>query len=54
MPIKPILDRIMTGDEKWVFHENIVRKRQRLNKDQSLTRFGSEHLWKKDFKLCLH
>ncbi|GFV98489.1 HTH_48 domain-containing protein [Trichonephila clavipes] len=28
------LNRIVTGDEKWVTYENIVRKRQWLDKDE--------------------
>ncbi|XP_054005260.1 histone-lysine N-methyltransferase SETMAR-like [Hylaeus anthracinus] len=31
---EPFLNRIVTGDEKWVTYDNIVRKKQWLNKDQ--------------------
>ena len=29
------LDRIITGDEKWISNDNIIRKRQWLDKDQA-------------------
>ncbi|XP_043258025.1 histone-lysine N-methyltransferase SETMAR-like [Colletes gigas] len=32
--IEPFLNRIVTGDEKWVSYDNIVRKRQWLDKNQ--------------------
>lgn len=32
--IKPFLNRIITGDEKWGICDNIVRKRQWLHKNQ--------------------
>ena len=32
----PFLKKIITGDEKWITYENIVRTRQWLDKDQLL------------------
>ncbi|CAL1289207.1 unnamed protein product [Larinioides sclopetarius] len=32
--MEPFLNRIVTGDEKWVTYKNIVRKRQWLDKDE--------------------
>ena len=29
------LDRFITGDEKWISNDNIIRKRQRLDKGQA-------------------
>lgn len=33
--IEFFLNRIITGDKKWIIYDNIVRKRQWLNKDES-------------------
>ncbi|XP_076058552.1 histone-lysine N-methyltransferase SETMAR-like [Oratosquilla oratoria] len=38
----PFLERIITGDEKWVLYNNTQRKRQWLRKDQSPTQFQSK------------
>lgn len=32
--IEFFLNRIITGDEKWIIYDNIVRKRQWLDKDK--------------------
>ncbi|XP_023217668.1 histone-lysine N-methyltransferase SETMAR-like [Centruroides sculpturatus] len=31
---EPFLDRLVTGDEKWVIYDNVTRKRQRTDKDK--------------------
>ncbi|CAK9820139.1 Histone-lysine N-methyltransferase SETMAR [Anthophora quadrimaculata] len=51
--IEPFLNRIVTGDEKWVTYDNIVRKRQWLDKDQPPLPDPKANLHGKKILLCV-
>lgn len=51
--IEPFLDRIITSDEKWVTYDNIVRKRQWLDKDQPPLPDAKVNIHGKKILLCV-
>lgn len=51
--IEPFLNRIVTGDEKWVTYDNIVCKRQWLDKDQPPLPDPKANIHGKKILLCV-
>ena len=50
---EPFLDRIITGDEKWVLYVNFVRKRQWVDKDKKPEPDPKPELHQKKVMLCI-
>ena len=50
---EPFLDRIVTGDEKWVLYVNVNRKRQWLNKKEQPLKIPKPQLHPKKVMLCV-
>lgn len=51
--IEPFLDRIVTGDEKWVLRVNTVRKRQWVDSDSQAAPCPKANLHPKKVLLCV-
>jgi len=49
--MEPFLNRIVTGDEKWVTYKNIVPKKQWLDK-KAFSSLNQPHFTRKEFKNC--
>ena len=49
----PFLDRIITGDEKWIDYDNIISKRQWLDKDQETLPDPKANMHGEKFLLCV-
>lgn len=50
---EPFLDRIITGDEKWVLYTNVTRKRQWVDKDEQPQATPKAELHQKKLMLCV-
>ena len=49
----PLLKRIITGDEKWIVYNNVVRKRSLTKRNEPLQTSKAELHQKKDCAVCL-
>ena len=46
------LDRIITGLEKWISNDNIIRKRQWLDKDQAPFPYPKANIHGENYGVC--
>jgi len=53
MQFEPFLDRIVTGDEKWVLYTNVVRKKQWLSPNQQAVPTPRPGLHPRKIMLCV-
>ena len=49
----PFLKNIISGEEKWVFYDNLHRKRQWFNNDESSPPIFEVELHERKFLLCV-
>lgn len=50
---EPFLDRLVTGDEKWVFYINVIRKRQWVSKGEPAKAISKPELHPQKVMLCV-
>ena len=51
--IDPFLDRIVTGDEKWILYDNVQRKRQWVDFGDTAKPTSKQSLYPKKVMLCI-